>query len=565
MPISIDPQHDISDYSSDLSSLSPSPQLCPLSPSSDLDTSLRLPDVAQNPTTSKNGPPLAKRRRRAEPKPRTTMHLNLTPSAVEDQSSQLELLLRTLRKKQKIVVIAGAGISVSAGIPDFRSSHGLFTTLKKDHKLKTSGKQLFDASVYRDQSLTSSFHDMVRSLSNMASVAQPTAFHHLLARLAKDGRLMRLYTQNVDGIDTSLPPLATEIPLAVKAPWPRTIQLHGGLEKMVCQKCRHTADFEPHLFDGPDPPLCPECVDMDAARTTGGQRSHGVGKLRPRIVLYNEHNPDEEAIGSVVTADLRTRPDALIVVGTSLKIPGVRRIVKEMTRVVRGRRDGITMWINHDNVPVGKDFESCWDLVIKGDCDEVARHAGVKAWNDDAVHDCSPDEVASAKENRIVSVVVPPGQTPKKEQSYANTGVLTPASSQDEDSIDYDKALLADTKPLTDSSDNRVLSVAIPLGKPRKPKQTKKPTARKAPAKTKKVEDRTQRINDQFKVSKTAAKSTVTSKKPGRPSVADTAKAVQSKSSSTESKNTLMFPNLGNSSTPSQRVSIDMLVNPTEP
>ena len=42
----------------------------------------------------------------------------------------------------------GAGISVNAGIPDFRSETGLFQTLKKDHSTLSSGKDLFDASVF---------------------------------------------------------------------------------------------------------------------------------------------------------------------------------------------------------------------------------------------------------------------------------------------------------------------------------------------------------------------------------------------------------------------------------
>src|SRR5580700_2394404 len=122
-------------------------------------------------------------------------------------------------------------------VPDFLSSTGLFNTLRSQHRLKASGKHLFDAAVYKTDSSTTSFHAMVRELSHLTRSAQPTLFHHMLATLAEEGRLMRLYTQNVDGIYTALEPLATTVPLNPKGPWPRTIQLHGGLEKMVCTKC----------------------------------------------------------------------------------------------------------------------------------------------------------------------------------------------------------------------------------------------------------------------------------------------------------------------------------------
>lgn len=359
-----------------------------------------------------------KKRRRINPRPpRTTTHLHLAdtlPSSAEQP--QLDLLLKTLRNRRKIVVVAGAGISVSAGIPDFRSADGLFNTLRREHKLRgSSGKELFDASVYNDHAMTSSFHDMVRSLSAIASEAKPTCFHRLLAKLAEEKRLMRLYTQNVDGIDTALPELETQTPLNPRAPWPRTIQLHGGLNKMVCQKCSHTADLQADLFQGPDPPSCPICFETDRLRGTTGQRPRGVGRLRPRIVLYNEHNPDEDAIGSVVTSDLRARPDALLVVGTSLKIPGVRRIVREMSAVVRDRRDGVAVWINRDNAPCGREFENCWDLVVHGDSDDVARH-----FNQEAAPVPEPSQAA-------VQVVIPDndGLSTLKSQRTSSPGQNT--------------------------------------------------------------------------------------------------------------------------------------------
>ncbi|KAL8771136.1 MAG: hypothetical protein Q9209_003307 [Squamulea sp. 1 TL-2023] len=267
---------------------------------------------------------------------------------------------------------------------------------------------------------------MVRGLSQLASKAKPTAFHHMLATLGKQGRLMRLYTQNVDGIDTSLAPLATSVPLASKGPWPRTIQLHGGLEKMVCSKCNHLADFQPGLFDGPTPPLCTQCSETDKIRTDhAGKRSHGIGRLRPRIVLYNEANPDDEAIGAVVSSDLRARPDAVVVVGTSMKIPGVRRIVREMCAVVRARRDGLAVWVNHDPPPVGKEFEDCWDLIVKGSSDDVASFAKLRRWDEDGidVKHCTDSEAERAMQAKNFQVLIASSQNP------TSTSMPTPAAS----------------------------------------------------------------------------------------------------------------------------------------
>lgn len=487
-----------SDLSSPLSSIPSSPLSSP--PNSPL-----LPEGWRSltpPLSQENvgdDMPPARKRRKVEPKVRTTQHLDLNSDNAQseyDRRVALDLLLKTLRKRRKIVVVAGAGISVSAGIPDFRSSHGLFKTLRTEHKLKTSGKQLFDASVYKDDSSTSSFHDMVRDLSNMATRAQPTVFHRLLARLAQEGRLLRLYTQNVDGIETSLPPLVTQVPLSHKGPWPQTIQLHGGLEKMMCQKCRHTSDFQADLFQGPKPPSCPECTVKDTLRTNhAGKRSHGIGKLRPRIVLYNEHNPDEEAIGAVVTSDLRNRPDAIIVVGTSMKIPGVKRIVKEMCGVVRSRQNGISMWINQDSVPTGKDFEDCWDLVVKGDCDEVARQAEFKEWDDvttDVPEEYTMSEVERVKDKQgEVQVIIP--ETPTKKTSARKVGahdlagMMTPPVSMDGETSDHAQALRLSKKKMKVSPPKARINLIVKnpasmgrsisdvLGKENKPKHKSRP------------------------------------------------------------------------------------------
>ena len=210
---------------------------------------------------------------------------------------------------------------------------------------------------------------------------------------------------------------------------------------MVCSKCNVLKPFDATLFDGPLPPPCEVCLAHDEVRTEqAGKRSHGIGRLRPRMVLYNEHNPDEDAIGSVVMADLRSRPDAVIVVGTSMEIPGVKRIVREMCGVVRGRKDGTAIWINRGPPPISKDFEDCWDLIVAGDCDAVAHQANMRRWNDEGndYKDCTESEAERAKDKDSgIQVLVDPSEakktlvtqctTPKKKQN--TPALLTPAES----------------------------------------------------------------------------------------------------------------------------------------
>ncbi|KAK4250821.1 DHS-like NAD/FAD-binding domain-containing protein [Corynascus novoguineensis] len=472
-------------------------------------------------------PPTKRRRIAAPPKPRTTAYIDLENRG-DEEDENLRRLILALRKKKKIVVIAGAGISVSAGIPDFRSSTGLFATLRGQHKLKASGKHLFDASVYKHDSSTESFHTMVRELAQITSNAKPTPFHHMLASIAAEGRLMRMYSQNIDTLDTQMPPLATTVPLNTKGPWPTTVQLHGGLEKMVCTKCGHIEPFNASLFEGPEPPLCDKCKEQDEVRTAfAGKRSHGIGRLRPRIVLYNEYNPDEEAIGNVSKADLRRVPDAVIVVGTSLKIPGVRRIVKEMCQLTRSRRDGLTAWINIDSEPQGAEFKDCWDLVVRGKCDDIAGLVNLPRWDQQDLGEpkgymVSGDEqqekrcAESLKRDRV-DVLLERKHSKRAEDDRC-------VASQESQSLEDRKSQLLDHGGMpTPSASPRVgspLPLAKPAGKGRskqstltfsngvtsKPAQTSKPASKRKPRQPKKEPTKPKnRLDQTFRATKASA------------------------------------------------------------
>lgn len=127
------PSPSLSELSSDLSSvrsLSPPIPFDYPSPPSSQDQSSG--DVGSQPSSRKRSrdpedPTAARKRIKAEPKPRKTEYLNLqahNDHSPLDQQSQLDMLLKVLRKRKKIVVIAGAGISVSAG-----SKHRHFSTI----------------------------------------------------------------------------------------------------------------------------------------------------------------------------------------------------------------------------------------------------------------------------------------------------------------------------------------------------------------------------------------------------------------------------------------------------
>ena len=113
---------DLTDLSSELSSVrsrSPSPVFGYPSPQSSRERPSNVPssqpESRKRPQEFDDASP-AKKRKSIEAKPRTTVHLALSASGTAiDQNPQLQLLLKNLRKRRKIVVIAGAGISTSAG------------------------------------------------------------------------------------------------------------------------------------------------------------------------------------------------------------------------------------------------------------------------------------------------------------------------------------------------------------------------------------------------------------------------------------------------------------------
>lgn len=87
------------------------------------------------------------------------------------------------------------------------------------------------------------------------------------------------------------------------------------------------------------------------------------------MITYGEENPAGNTIGKIAERDLRTSPDVVLMVGTGLKVPGARRLVKELCRVAK-HRNGFIIWASKEAPPRG--LSIAFDAVFLCDCDDLA-------------------------------------------------------------------------------------------------------------------------------------------------------------------------------------------------
>lgn len=93
---------------------------------------------------------------------------------------------------------AGAGISVSAGIPDFRSPDtGLYSQLQR-YNLPWP-EAVFDIRYFRHD--PNPFCTLAKELWPEYGKHAPTPAHHFLRLLSDKGLLLTVFTQNIDGLE----------------------------------------------------------------------------------------------------------------------------------------------------------------------------------------------------------------------------------------------------------------------------------------------------------------------------------------------------------------------------
>ncbi|CAL9731335.1 NAD-dependent histone deacetylase Hst4p [Monosporozyma unispora] len=304
----------------------------------------------------------------------------------DKNDKNLKFLTSVLNDCSNIIMITGAGISTHCGIPDFRSNeNGLFKS-----KIQKDNKSLFDInSIYSNNEQTLRFNKLITNLHKLSQDNEPTPFHHLINKLSSQGRLRRVYTQNIDALELKLPSFKlnnpTEFPhLPSKPPYPQLIQLHGTINYTQCNKCHNIELLNPHDFIHNDEtelvPNCIQCQEFEEVRQIAGLRSKGVGKLRPKIVLYNEIHPEGDEIAKIINMDTKSKKiDCLLIVGTTLEIPGVRQLINNLNKnLERQRTMGkfVVIFVSNE-LPSNKILklfdDSGIDLIVHGDCQMLAK------------------------------------------------------------------------------------------------------------------------------------------------------------------------------------------------
>lgn len=220
--------------------------------------------------------------------------------------------------------------------------------------------------------------------------------------------------------------------------------LHGSLRSLRCFQCGSVADWDEgdrqHLTLSGEQPPCPRCEYATAARQERGKRALGVGKLRPDIVLYGEEHPESQRISTIIQHDISLAPDMLIIMGTSLKVHGLKTVVREFAKAVHNKKDGKVIFINFT-----KPAESVWadtiDFWVEMDCDAWVQDLKAKKpviWLPPGSVD---DEPRNPKRRRTIKAEGDKKPSKKAKNTEQVKGVIQTAHAPDDKEKKLPKAL----------------------------------------------------------------------------------------------------------------------------
>lgn len=193
---------------------------------------------------------------------------------------KIDEIIDLILDSNNIVFFGGAGVSTESGIPDFRSSTGLYN---QKNETGYSPEYMLSHDFLEEDvvGFTKYYKENL-----IVKDAKPNITHKVLAKLEKMGKLKAVITQNIDSLHHM-------------AGSKNVYEIHGNLRDYYCVKCGKSYEAE-QVLTTLEPNYC-ECG----------------GYIRPDVTLYGEGLP-EEAVRNAVNAI--SHADVLIIGGTSLAV-----------------------------------------------------------------------------------------------------------------------------------------------------------------------------------------------------------------------------------------------------
>lgn len=236
---------------------------------------------------------------------------------LEHQEDHLDTLHRAMAER-RFLVLTGAGISTSSGIPEYRDSEGV-----RRGKAPMMYQEFLATAQARRRYWARAMLGWPR-----VRIAQPNNAHRALAALQQRQHITGLVTQNVDTLHD-------------QAGSHDVTELHGSLHRVLCLDCQlhSTRDViqrqmevdnpylaQVHAVQAPDGdtlldpafeehfqvPRCPHCE---------GER------LKPDVVFFGENVAPATAARAMAAV---THAEGLLVVGSSLMAYSAFRLCKAM-------------------------------------------------------------------------------------------------------------------------------------------------------------------------------------------------------------------------------------------
>ncbi|ORX67376.1 SIR2-domain-containing protein [Linderina pennispora] len=258
--------------------------------------------------------------------------------------NSLEDIIKLLKQSRRIMVLTGAGVSVSCGIPDFRSPTGIYTRLNDEYGLDDP-QQMFDIEYFR--MMPQLFYSFAKEL--FPSNFTPAPSHAFVKMLEDKEKLLRNYTQNIDTL---------EHVEGIK----NVLNCHGSFATATCIKCGYKCDgkdlegdimvqriaYCPKCNDQPSQSTKPKGVMPEGTTISNQDFGNGYdddedddeddddygmqrGVMKPDITFFGEKLPD--AFDEALLAD-REKVDLLLVMGSSLKVAPVSDIMGHLPHTV---------------------------------------------------------------------------------------------------------------------------------------------------------------------------------------------------------------------------------------